>query len=244
LGQLALYQGDTATASSLAEESVVLFRELENRQDLGWGLSFLASVVAAQGNYAAAQAFYEESLALRREVGHKGDIASGLEGLAHVLMMQGQHTWAVQLWGAAEVLREATGSPLPPIESAGYERDVASARAHLGKKAFAAAWAEGRTMSPEQALAAQGREMASRIGPAGQLTTPPAKSRPTYPDGLTAREVEVLRLVAQGLTDTQVAEQLVLSRRTVNSYLTSIYSKIQVSSRSAATRYAIEHRLA
>jgi DNA-binding NarL/FixJ family response regulator len=61
---------------------------------------------------------------------------------------------------------------------------------------------------------------------------------------LTAREVEVLRLVAQGLTDTQVAEQLVLSRRTVNSYLTSIYSKIQVSSRSAATRYAIEHRLA
>jgi len=121
---------------------------------------------------------------------------------------------------------------------------VASARAHLGKKAFAAAWAEGRTMSPEQALAAQGREMALKIVPAGQLTTPPAKSRPTYPDGLTAREVEVLRLVAQGLTDTQVAEQLVLSRRTVNSYLTSIYSKIQVSSRSAATRYAIEHHLA
>ena len=58
-----------------------------------------------------------------------------------------------------------------------------------------------------------------------------------------AREVEVLCLVSQGLTDTQVAEQLVLSRRTVNSYLTSIYSKIQVSSRSAATRYAIEHHL-
>ncbi|MFL5590493.1 MAG: response regulator transcription factor [Ktedonobacteraceae bacterium] len=60
---------------------------------------------------------------------------------------------------------------------------------------------------------------------------------------MTAREVEVLCLVSQGLTDTQVAEQLVLSRRTVNSYLTSIYSKIQVSSRSAATRYAIEHHL-
>ncbi len=63
-----------------------------------------------------------------------------------------------------------------------------------------------------------------------------------YPDGLTAREVEVLRLVAQGLTDAQIAEQLVISPRTVNNHLTSIYSKIQVSSRAAATRYAMEHQ--
>jgi DNA-binding NarL/FixJ family response regulator len=56
--------------------------------------------------------------------------------------------------------------------------------------------------------------------------------------------VEVLRLVAMGLSDAQVAEQLVLTHRTVNWYLTSIYSKIGVSSRSAATRYAIEQHLA
>src|SRR6266567_137038 len=54
---------------------------------------------------------------------------------------------------------------------------------------------------------------------------------------------EVLRLVAQGLTDVQVAELLVISPRTVNWHLTSIYSKLQVSSRCAATRYAIEHQL-
>ena len=66
---------------------------------------------------------------------------------------------------------------------------------------------------------------------------------PTYPDGLTAREVEVLRLLAQGLTDAQIAEHLIISPRTVNNHLTSIYGKIQVSSRSAATRYAIEHHL-
>jgi len=53
----------------------------------------------------------------------------------------------------------------------------------------------------------------------------------------------VLRLLAQGLTDTQIAEQLVISPRTVNNHLTSIYSKIQVSSRSAATRYAMEQHL-
>ena len=117
------------------------------------------------------------------------------------------------------------------------------ARAQLGEEAFANAWAEGRNMTPEQALAAQGRETVPKRVPAGQLTTPPAKSPPTYPDGLTAREVEVLRLVAQGLTDAQIAQHLVISPRTVNWHLTSIYGKIQVPSRSGATRYAIEHQL-
>jgi DNA-binding CsgD family transcriptional regulator len=62
--------------------------------------------------------------------------------------------------------------------------------------------------------------------------------------GLTEREIEVLRAVAQGLTDIQVAEQLVISHRTVHSHLNSIYSKLGITSRSAATRYAIEHNLA
>jgi DNA-binding NarL/FixJ family response regulator len=65
----------------------------------------------------------------------------------------------------------------------------------------------------------------------------------TYLDHLTVREVEILRLVAEGQTDAQIADHLVISPRTVNAHLTSIYRKIQVSSRSAATRYAIEHHL-
>ena len=127
-------------------------------------------------------------------------------------------------------------------EQADYERSVASARAQLDEKAFSAAWAEGRTMTPERALTARESVIASistRIGPAPTTT----KTASAYPAGLTAREVEVLRLVAQGLTDAQVAEQLVISSRTVNWHLTSIYSKLQVSSRSAATRYTIKQHL-
>ena len=78
---------------------------------------------------------------------------------------------------------------------------------------------------------------------AGSSSVPHAAHAPTYPAGLTTREVEILRLVAQGLSDMQIAEQLVISPRTVNWHLTSIYSKIQVSSRAAATRYAIEQKL-
>jgi len=73
---------------------------------------------------------------------------------------------------------------------------------------------------------------------------PPATTQtPAYPDGLTAREVEVLRLIAQGWTDAQIAEHLVISPRTVNRHTTSLYSKLYVSSRAAATRYALEHNL-
>jgi DNA-binding NarL/FixJ family response regulator len=56
--------------------------------------------------------------------------------------------------------------------------------------------------------------------------------------------VEVLRLLAQGLTDAQIAEQLVISPRTVNAHLTSIYRKIGVTSRTAAARYALEQQFA
>jgi len=65
----------------------------------------------------------------------------------------------------------------------------------------------------------------------------------TYPAGLTQREVDVLRLVAQGMTDAQVATKLVLSTRTVSTHLRSIYHKLGVSTRSASTRFAVEHHL-
>jgi DNA-binding NarL/FixJ family response regulator len=95
-------------------------------------------------------------------------------------------------------------------------------------------------MTPDQVLAARGTSISPTIVKEGPH---PAKDVISYPAGLTAREVEVLRLVAQGMTNEQVAEQLVISPRTVNTHLTATYGKIRVSSRAAATRYAIEHQL-
>ena len=74
------------------------------------------------------------------------------------------------------------------------------------------------------------------------LRARPAPER--YPGGLTAREVEVLRLVAEGLTDAEVARRLFLSPRTVTTHLTSIYNKLGVGSRLAAVRFAIDRGLA
>jgi predicted ATPase/class 3 adenylate cyclase/DNA-binding CsgD family transcriptional regulator len=233
--QVALSQGDIATARRFAEESVTLYRETGDQLGMGYSLSLLGDVEVSQGNFETARSFYEESLAIARKTGDKGGIAFYQEEFALVIAAQGELTWAACLWGSAEALNESIGAQRSPFDHFRYERAVAAARAQLGEKAFAAEWAAGRMMTPEQALAVQGKKM---------IPTPmPARPTATYPDGLTTREVEVLRLLAQGLTDAQVAEQLVLSSRTVNKHLTAIYAKIQVSSRSAATRYAIEHQL-
>jgi DNA-binding NarL/FixJ family response regulator len=64
-----------------------------------------------------------------------------------------------------------------------------------------------------------------------------------FPDSLTAREVDVLKLVAAGLTNREIAQRLGLSSRTVDAHLRSVFAKIGVGSRSAATRYAVEHGL-
>jgi len=243
LGEITFSQGDTTTARLLFEKSGALFREVGNETQMALVLSLVAKVSAAQGDLAAARALYEESLIPGKGVNSNlayEDIAPALEGLAAVVAAQGEPTWAARLWGRAQAQRDAYGFPLAPVYRADYDHAVAAARAQLGEQAFAAAWAEGRIMTPEQALAVRGSVMIPAPAPS---STPPAKSAPTYPDDLTAREVEVLRLLAQGLTDVQIADQMVISPRTVNTHLTSIYGKIQVSSRSGATRYAVDHML-
>ena len=157
---------------------------------------------------------------------------------------QGEWAWAARLLSAAEALCEAINGVLAPPVRAMQELTKAAAHTQLGEEVFTAAWAEGQIMTLEQVLTAQGSVTMPTAAPVGSSMALLDSKALAYPHGLTAREVEVLRLVAQGLTNEQVAEQLIISPRTVNTHLTAIFSKIGVSSRGAATRYAIEHHLA
>jgi len=231
-----LLQGEALRARSLLEESLPLYREARDQQSLAESLSILGRVETLTGDYAAAWTAYEESLAIGRAIGDNLSMSFSLEGLAVVIAVQGDLVRAARLWGSAEALREAMGTPIPPVYRAAYERLVAAARAQLGEQAFTTAWAEGRTISPEQALAAERQ-------PTLPTPTSPVRPAATNPGGLTAREVEVLRLLAQGLTSAQIAERLVIGVVTVNFHVRSIYSKLGVASRAAATRYALEHHL-
>jgi predicted ATPase/class 3 adenylate cyclase/DNA-binding CsgD family transcriptional regulator len=242
LAQVFLMQGDAIKAHSLLEEGIMLGRGIGGRVTARM-LIVLGRVASIEGDRAAAETLYEESLTFAWKIDLEELFPPYLEGLADMVATRGDPARAARLWGLAEAQRAAMGVPISLVERASYEHAVTAARAQLGEKAFTKALAEGRTMTSEQALAALGPVTLPRSLPTVPSSTPPAKPAATYPDSLTTREVEVLRLLAQGLTDVQIAEQLVISPRTVNNHLTSIYSKIKVSSRSAATRYAIEHHL-
>jgi DNA-binding CsgD family transcriptional regulator/tetratricopeptide (TPR) repeat protein len=233
----------------MVEQAMALFSEIGDRWAIAYSLIDLADVVFMQGDAITARKLTEESLSISIELGYMRVIAYGLEHLAEISAAMGEPIRAARLWGTEEALRDgeiASGSFLPnmpSIKHESYMRSMADVRSRLGEQAFAVAWAEGRAMTPAQALAAQESVFNYTTTPSGQSPTLPAKSRSSSPGELTEREVEVLRLVARGLTNEQVAEHLFISPRTVNSHLTSIYAKIGVSSRSAATRYAIDHKL-
>ena len=152
LGWVALTRGDITTARTRVEEGLGLYKKMEHREGIAEALALLGRVEAARGDHTCARILYEESLTMARERGDKELIASGLAGLASVVAVQGEPGWAVRLWGSAEALREAIGAPLQPIERADYDHAVGAVRDHLGERAFAAAWAQGRTMTAEQVL--------------------------------------------------------------------------------------------
>jgi len=244
LGHILWNQGDLVQARAQAEEGLVLLRELGDKALLLSTLETLGSINLSQGGLEQAIGLFTEGLSLAKELGNETLIAWQLMGLARVAFAKVQLTYATCLYGAVEA-RYDVNKELSPKERDSYQRTVGSLRARLGEQAFAAAWAEGRKMTLQQILEAPEPESTPELVLSMSYSSPvvEAPSEPSYDDNLTVRELEVLRLVAQGWTDARIAEQLVISRRTVNAHLTSIYRKIQVSSRSAATRYAIERKL-
>jgi predicted ATPase/DNA-binding CsgD family transcriptional regulator len=242
-GQLMLEQGDLVSACVLLTESLQLKQETGNRHSVAHSRFHLATAVVLQGDIAQARTLYEQSLAVAIALGHWELVASCLQGLAVALTAQAQPLAAVRLWGASATILQNSATTLPRVLRASVERAQTRARMQLGDKVFAQALAEGRTMTAEQALAWQ-PAIPPQQAHLSTHASPTASTRPaSYPAGLTTREVEVLRLVAQGLTDAQVAERLVISYRTVTTHLSSIYNKLGSNSRAAAVRFAAEHQL-
>ncbi len=233
---------DYARTQALYEEGLALFQEIGADWDTADALSCLGQLSQDQGDQARAEEFFRESLARWRAMGTlqwKG-VANCLEGLAGVCVADHQFAVAVHLFGAADALREILeGSPR--AHSSAEDRHAAL-RVQLGEAAFAAAWAAGRALSVEEAVD-YALALPTMAVPASNRSGPLSSPSTTYPGGLTAREVEVLRLLAQGLTYAQIADQLIISRRTVNAHVISIYSKLAVHTRAAATRFAIDHHL-
>ncbi|GLV60065.1 hypothetical protein KDH_68880 [Dictyobacter sp. S3.2.2.5] len=243
-GQLAVLQGEIDRAYDLLAESIAILREIASnwrpsQDNLAEALSFSARVVERQGDPVRARTLHGESVEAARHLSTPHILAFSLEGLAAIVASQGNPAWAARLWGAAEALRASRGTPLPAAWRSDHEHAIAIARATLPEQNFSYLLSTGRTLPLEQVLSDQQPVLPPPDEQKTAIKAPSASS----PGGLTPREMDVLRLLARGLTSAQIGEQLTISQVTVNAHIRSIYNKLDLSTRSAATRYAIEHHL-
>jgi DNA-binding CsgD family transcriptional regulator/tetratricopeptide (TPR) repeat protein len=243
LGTILLLQGDHEGAKRRFDEGLTLARGIGDRLSICNALFNLAQLALSGGDHDAAFRWFLEGIEPSEELGDRGNTAYILEGLGIVAGTRGEAGRAARLLGASEALISAIGlrgHTYYRPDRALYGRIEASARATLDGAAFEAAREEGRAMSPERAME---YALEEPYMPEGEVPTT-SSSAPEHPAGLTSREVEVLGLVAGGMTSAQVAKELFLSPRTIETHLNSIYHKLGVGSRTAATRFALEHGIA
>ena len=153
LGYIASVQADHVAARAYHEESLAIRRQLGDTQGIANSLVYLGWLRIDQQDFPGARGPLAEGLTLARELGDATVVVDGLEISAYLAMNVGRMDRAARLQGAADALRETIGVPMSPSEHSLYDGELATVRAALGEPEFAAAWAEGRAMSMEQAVA-------------------------------------------------------------------------------------------
>lgn len=241
LGRVAMRQGDLATAKLLVDESIVLRRQIGDSLGLSGGLEVKGQVATLEGQYADARASLHESLGLRQDLGDRSSIAGSLESIAALAAAEAYPARAIQLAGAATVIREAIGAQVSPMGRAMLDHWLVPLRQILGTEATALAWQAGRDMSVEQAV---DLALAATEPPASRSNRAPGHSLQHEVMVLSPREQEVASLLVHGLTNRQIAERLVITERTVAAHIEHILDKLSFASRHQVGAWAIERGLA
>jgi non-specific serine/threonine protein kinase len=262
--------GKYGEARATLDEALPLLRALGDRYRIAMALNFTGDLARLERNYARAETAYDESISLLRELGAVRDLASALQNMGHICLHRGDveraralfsESMAAQLAqrntpGVAECLigfaALAVVSGLPAagarllaaaVEIGGqrtatawaatrmeYEHYLGLVRAHLSELEFEAEQAAGRTLSLEQAV-----EYAQHL---------PLKAAPqgawNEPGDLSIREREVAAMIAQGKTNGEIADELVVSKRTVEKHIGNILSKLGLTNRAQIVLWAIE----
>jgi non-specific serine/threonine protein kinase len=236
-GFVARHRGDLATATASYEDALEMLGD-GNARAIAGVLWDAADVARERGDLRQAAEYLRASLERRWAWVERRGVAECLAGLAEVAVLAGRHEPGLRLFGAAEALRAAIGVLDAWHHQPRRVAAQATARRALGEAAGAAAFAAGQDL-PLAAAVALAISVAEAVR-ADPAAAPPA--RPAH--ALTERELEVLRLVATGRSDREIGAALHISHRTVSRHLQSVYTKLGVNSRTAASAFAHRHGLA
>jgi predicted ATPase/DNA-binding CsgD family transcriptional regulator len=242
LGLAAYIAADYPMARAYYMRSLVIRRQLGYQEGIGILLALMGLVALREGDLIQAHTLYREALAVVRTVLGPWGTSMPLASFAYIAAASGQPIQAAHLGAAAAALAETYHTPMILLFEPFLVEGLAIARQALGETAYAAAVQEGRAMSLDAVIA---EAFAVEVAPP---TAPPAAA-PGSPkdapfDGLTAAELQVLRLLAEGRTTREIAAELVLAVSTVDRHLTHIYQKLGVRNRAEATAFALKHGLA
>jgi DNA-binding CsgD family transcriptional regulator len=219
LAEARLLLGEIGPARALAAEGVARYRALADRERLADAL-YVEGLVHTEAGEPEAAASLGEALALYQALGDRANQGHTLELLAAVALRHGEAATAASWLGAGEALRAAAGEP--PYLPARLAATLDGARTSLGPLLLAEAMAAGRN-APEAVVLV---EACHYLPP----TSPPP------PAGLTPRQRDVLRLVAEGRSNREIGQTLGISARTVERHLSAIYAATGANRRAGAVR--------
>jgi len=253
MGTLARARGDAGPAVRYYRDAMEIFRELDAWPEIARCQAGIGWIAVTSGDFGLAADALAENLRLNQVCGQRLGTARGLEAFAALAAAQQQPERAARLAGAACQLREslAHGSGIGPR----IEEVLEFARGRLGASAAAAVFAEGREMSADDAAAfALGSDSGppapgpaepawthpARLGAAAAACQEPGGTHPA-PNPLTRREHEIVVLIAQGLSNKEIADELVISPATAARHVANILAKLGFTSRTQVASWATRH---
>ncbi len=234
-GLVALARGHLAQAEHFLVEAMTRQRAL----GFSWGLSntlrVLGDVALARDDLDRAAGHFRESLSLVDQHGDRRFLSAALAGLADVAARRTAYERAARLYGLTDRLRREIGAHTDDSDRPITPELLELTRTALGPETFQLAWEAGETLPPRDVIA----EALIVETPPDTSDSPADVGNAGPGAGLTARELEVLRLLSQRLSDREIARRLSISPRTVSGHVTNLLNKLGVESRTAAATLAV-----
>ena len=224
--------GEVDRAIELGEHGIALSVERGEFWCRGYQLDFLARACWLGGDREKGEALAREAAVHKHAIDDRNGLTMVLETLASMAAERDGQERAAILLGSAQRVRDSSSLTLIELYRQQHERSVSLIIGGIGRKGFDAAYARGRAMTVDEGVA-----FAVEDKPAPKLM-PPVKSAPD--SALTPRQLEIARLIADDLTNRQIADRLFLSERTVETHITNILNKLGLNSRIQLSRWIAE----
>jgi DNA-binding CsgD family transcriptional regulator len=224
--------GEIEPALELAGQGLAMTEARGDTWHRGYLLDFLARARWLRGDRDKAEALAREAAVCKHAVDDRHGLGMALETLAWMAADQGQPERAALLLGSAQRVRDSSSVTLLELHRQQHERSVSLVVRAFGQKAFDAAYARGRAMTIDEGVA---------FAVADQPVPKPAPPvKPASEGDLTSRQLEIARLIAEDLTNRQIADRLFLSERTVETHITNMLNKLGLNSRVQLSRWLAE----